>query len=155
VLVACWIWAIASIIAVQSPIRSGDAIRVAVGVGAAGGFARFAYYCDAYRSPVSLFGRILSGRLLIVGYDYVLLAPAAAPAAAGAVSAALAWLAMPPPLILAAGVAASLAISLMAPPTFREWQLTGSHRRAPFRKDTPIHARRRANRESYALLFKG
>ncbi len=66
--------------------------------------------------PLTLFGRIVTGRLIIPGYDYVMLAPAAALPVAALLPIGLAAVGLPWPVILSVTVGVSLSIVLIAPP---------------------------------------
>jgi energy-coupling factor transporter ATP-binding protein EcfA2 len=79
----------------------------------------------------------------------------AAPLIGAVTSIAFARLGASAPLIIAAGVGVSLAILLIAPPSLRHWQLTGFHRRSPFKKDSLAHAQQRASYPSLARIWPG
>jgi hypothetical protein len=150
---ALWIWAILPAFDLQLQLTPMQAIAIAVMAAGVGSMIRFLRYCGSYRAPISPLGRLKSGRLLIPGYDYVLLAPAAAPLIGAVTSIAFAWLGASAPLIVAAGVGTSFAALLIAPPSFRHWQLTGLHRRSPFKKDSLAHAQERASYPSLARIW--
>lgn len=152
-MVACWAWAIISIADVRSQFGGADAVRSTVLFAFMGSMIRLGIYCGSYRMPISPVERLISGKLVIPGYDHVLLAPAAAPIAAGAASFALAAVGASPSVVAAGGISASLALLLLAPPSFRSWQLTGFHRRVPFKRDTAAKAQQRTQRISLAWLF--
>lgn len=154
VMVGCWTWAILSIVDMQLQIARTDAILFAMGATGVGSMARWLRYCESYRAPISPLDRLRSGRLVVPGYDQVLVAPAVAPIVAGVVAVAAAGTSAPVPLIVAVGSAAGLTVLLMAPPTFRDWQLTGFHRRGPFRKDSLASAQRRTRRGTVERLWQ-
>ncbi len=78
--------------------------------------------------PISLLGRIATGRLIIPGYDMALLAPLAPILAAGVLPDAATAVGIPMVIgyPVAAGVVIWLALAL--PPRRTDWQLTGHHR---------------------------
>ena len=89
---------------------------------------RFALYCGEYNWPISLRGRIRTGKLIIPGYDYVMIAPLCA--------ALMGW--TMPTLAIGAGATPAAALGLtmslvmlvllLGPPSLGHWQLTGNHR---------------------------
>lgn len=89
---------------------------------------RFATYCGEYNWPISLWGRIRTGKLIIPGYDYVMVTPLCA-AVMGWTMPTLAIGAGATPAV-AMGLTLSLvmAVLLLGPPSLRHWQLTGNHR---------------------------
>jgi hypothetical protein len=90
---------------------------------------------------------------VVSGYDYVFLAPAAAPIAGGALALALGAIGASSALVAAGGIGTSLAVLLIAPPSFRNWQLAGFNRRLPFRRDSLAGSQQRAQNGSLARLF--
>lgn len=130
VFIAVWTWVLLSFH--DGQFSRENAMVAVISVAAIGAFIRFARYYGAYMPPMSILRRLVTGRLVIPGYDYAILAPAASLLVAGALSFGLGWLRVPPSVIVACSVGVVLAVLLMAPPTFRTWQLTGLHRRIPF-----------------------
>jgi hypothetical protein len=93
--------------------------------------ARLVIYCDGRRPPFTLRGRLVSGRLLVPGFDQVFLTPLAVVllSVAGAV---LILHSGPWRLLAEAGIVALLWFVLLdGGPTFRHWHLTGQHRARP------------------------
>lgn len=92
---------------------------------------RVMQYCACYWPPISLWGRIWTGRWIIPGYDTVLVAPILAAVAAVGVPLGLWMLGVPIPILFPVSLAAVLSITLCLPPTLKDWQLTGAHRIVP------------------------
>lgn len=140
--VCCAVWTWAPLSFYEGMFGREHAIGLIAIFALAGALARFAKYYGSYRPPMSPLARLLSGRLVIPGYDYAMIAPAAAIFFAIGSAVALAYLRAPAALIAATGVAVSLAVLLIAPPTFRNWELTGFHWRVPY----SLAARRKQRR---------
>ncbi|QEH36842.1 hypothetical protein OJF2_54270 [Aquisphaera giovannonii] len=88
---------------------------------------RLGIYVGCYRPPVSLVGRIRSGRWIIPGYDRCLAAPLLAMLCGGATVLVLRkWL--PTEVAASIAICTIMLISLASPPGLREWRLTGAHR---------------------------
>jgi hypothetical protein len=89
---------------------------------------RIVIYVAGYAPPISIFGRVATGRWIIPGYDVVFIAPLAAVAAAWLImlTGEAAGIAIALYAPLAAGAAVWLALAL--PPRRETWQLTGHHR---------------------------
>jgi hypothetical protein len=92
---------------------------------------RVLIYCSGYSPPISLLGRIFTGRWIIPGYDRMFVAPLCA-VVAGIIAPMLLtrW---GLPLGAAGPISASLVtmILLTAGPKLPHWRLTGSHRLVP------------------------
>ncbi len=90
--------------------------------------ARFLLYCGRYWPPISLWGRIRTGRYVIPRYDRVLVAPIlAAVVLLGGVSLVdLARLRTTPGMPIV--IAISLWINVCLGPRLLDWRLTGGHR---------------------------
>lgn len=139
ILLGVWTWAVLSFY--EGMLTRDQAIMVVAGAALLGALIRFTKYYGFYRAPISLWGRLLTGRLVLPRYDYGMLAPIAAIIVGPALTLGLQGV-LPEALDVAIGVAISLAILLIAPPTFRNWQLTGFHRRIPFANEArPRQAR--------------
>jgi hypothetical protein len=111
-------------------------------IGGSAALGRVLVYCNTCRSPISLFGRIATGRLIIPGYDRVMLAPLAILLTALAVAFIGDAYELLPSVI--AGLAAGLVtlIGLGAGPSLRRWHLTGEHRIvSPLKQNTAIRPR--------------
>jgi hypothetical protein len=125
----CGWWAFCLLSQVTNP-RILDAIR-------GPGFAntvnlailwRVLAYQRGYSSPISLAGRIATGRWIVPGYDVIYLAPILILFAFPAVLLTLrAWDA-PSELGLPVCLAVAIFIALTTPPERRQWRLTGRHR---------------------------
>ena len=89
---------------------------------------RLAIYVDGHRSPISLWGRIMTGRWIIPGYDQVFVAPllivVSGPLSVYCLHAAR----LPLDVAAAMGAGIMTAVALVSPPRLRRWRLTGQHR---------------------------
>jgi hypothetical protein len=85
-------------------------------------------YSRGYAPPISVLGRIATGRLVISGYDIVLLAPIATLIVGYALPEVLTAFGMHLSIMypISSSVVAWLALAL--PPARETWQLTGHHR---------------------------
>lgn len=93
-----------------------------------GALVRWALYCGNHWPPLSLWGRVRTGRWIIPRYDRVLVAPLLAVAVNGlGTAAALAWR-LNAPTAMAIVTAVPVGILLCAGPALAAWQLTGGHR---------------------------
>lgn len=92
---------------------------------------RLIRYCLAYWPPISLWGRICTGRWIIPRYDQVFVAPFTALVVGAALSGLLIGLRLPQDAALSISVSAVLIIALTMGPSLSEWQLTGLHRMNP------------------------
>ncbi len=92
------------------------------------GTGRLLVYAGARGSPLGLWGRLKSGRLIIPGYDRVFIAPLATAAAGCTLPAALVALGAPLPVAAFAGVLAVCLAAFGMGPTLAEWDLTGDYR---------------------------
>jgi hypothetical protein len=90
--------------------------------------ARVGAYCGGYSPPIGFFGRILTGRWIIPGYDRVFVAPLCAVLTSFIAPIALRSLGLP--LGVAIPVSASLVLMMLIiiGPTLPRWRLTGCHR---------------------------
>lgn len=121
-----WLWAILCL----AMVRPGPAeVSLSFCLAAVIGLVfRSLAYCGKYHPPLTLLGRLRTGHLIIPGYDYVMLASAAVLPIAAVLPLAFAAIGAPAPFSISATAAACLAVLLMAPPSLRVWQLTGTHR---------------------------
>jgi hypothetical protein len=85
-------------------------------------------YIWGYAPPMSLLGRIVTGRLVIPRYDVVLLAPLCAIAAGVLIPAALSAIGSPPAVTYSLACGTSIWLCLALPPTRESWVYTGAHR---------------------------
>jgi hypothetical protein len=83
-------------------------------------------YIGTYWPPISLLGRICTGRLIIPQYDKVFLAPICVVLAGTMLPFALAG--MSPVWSFELSFFATLFLALSLPPKLRDWRLTGPHR---------------------------
>jgi hypothetical protein len=113
-------------ITVKDLVKGGGLLIVSVGAVLA--LVRLFIYCAVNLSPMSLWGRIWMGRLIIPGYDYVLLAPLAMVLTSATLPFALLATGLPPDLCICLAAFAVMLIGFAAPPTRCHWELTGSHR---------------------------
>jgi hypothetical protein len=89
---------------------------------------RFGIYCDGYAAPISLLGRLATGRWIIPGYDQVFVAPLLAVAAGSTLGGASVLLRLDLVLALPVVIAVVLFLSLGLGPSLQVWRLTGNHR---------------------------
>ncbi len=89
---------------------------------------RIGVYCDGYLPPISLFGRLTTGRLIIPAYDQIFVAPLLAIAVSSSLTTANLMLGLPLLVVFPVGVAVVLFISLAVGPSLLRWRLTGNHR---------------------------
>jgi hypothetical protein len=89
---------------------------------------RWAVYCGRYFPPISIWGRVRTGRWIIPGYDVALIAPLLTLFTAIVLPLALRAIGVMPAATYPVSIAAVLTIAFNAPPTFRRWSLTGHHR---------------------------
>jgi hypothetical protein len=92
------------------------------------GLTRLVKYRVGYAAPLSLLGRLGTGRLIIKGYDQIFAAPiltAFTPILALMVGQRLGW---PTDISVALALAVGVAITFGMGPRLLEWRLTGNHR---------------------------
>jgi hypothetical protein len=100
------------------------------------GLTRLVRYRVGYAAPLSLLGRLRTGRLIIKGYDQIFAAPlltAFTPIVALMVGQRLGW---PTDVLVALALAVGVAITFGMGPGLLEWRLTGNHRITPTGADT-------------------
>jgi hypothetical protein len=92
---------------------------------------RLLIYCQGCRWPISVWGRIGTFRLVIPGYDQILVGPVCS--LLPGPMALLFYLNYPIPGEICFSVSAGLTVlvALITPPWLRRWRLTGQHRLAP------------------------
>jgi hypothetical protein len=86
--------------------------------------------------PISLRGRLMTGRLIIPGYDYVLIRPALACGLAWGLPRLLHHL--PLQVSTAITVFGVVGVALNLGPSLQHWRLTGQHRMVPLARREPI-----------------
>ncbi len=89
---------------------------------------RLLAYCGMLRSPITPFGRIATGRLIIPKYDHVFVTPLIAPFMGPLVYSVLTLIGFSFNIALATAFGITLYVYLMGGPTVRKWTLTGHHR---------------------------
>ena len=92
---------------------------------------RMVIYCQHYRPPISLWGRIWTFRWIIPRYDQVLVAPALAALVGFGAPWLFARLGLPPEIALPIAISLVLLIILNMGPRLQHWALTGRHRLVP------------------------
>ncbi|MBN1911942.1 MAG: hypothetical protein JW818_19630 [Pirellulales bacterium] len=103
------------------------------------GFAvliRFMVYFIGFFPPISLWGRLWTGRLIIPGYDHMLLTPLCATVIAFMGPTALAALGVPFTIGCPVFLVVVLLVVLTVGPSYRKWALTGRHRIVPIKGNT-------------------
>jgi hypothetical protein len=95
---------------------------------AGGAIMRIACYCDGYVSPLSLWGRLAHGRLIIPGYDQVYLAPLVAVLAFVAMATLPLWSGIPGLIAIPIGLTMTWWTLFGMGPSLNAWRLTGNHR---------------------------
>jgi hypothetical protein len=124
----CGWWAFALVSLIHEPEDRANVMMIAAVCGILlVPIVRLALYCDGYAPPISLGGRIFTGRWLMPGYDQVFVAPLLA-AFLGAMLLWVCWLygvdllfGGPP------AISVTLLLILGMGPTLKEWRLTGNH----------------------------
>jgi hypothetical protein len=90
--------------------------------------ARWCIYRLGYSPPISLLGRICTGRLIIPRYDQVLVAPLASVLLGLTLPPLLGLLGVQKSISIPIAVGVVLAIAISCGPTLSTWRLTGWHR---------------------------
>lgn len=89
---------------------------------------RLVLYCDGYWPPLTVMGRLATGRWLIPAYDQVLVAPLLAVLVGSSPYVLFPMLELNPLFWQPVMIAVSLFISLGMGPSLKVWRLTGGHR---------------------------
>ncbi|MCA8999300.1 MAG: hypothetical protein KDA80_20065, partial [Planctomycetaceae bacterium] len=92
---------------------------------------RLITYVWGYAPPISLWGRIRTGRWIIPGYDVVFVAPLMILLLASVMAYAVFKLRMDPLMAVPLLVAAQLYATVKFPPGLMDWRLTHNHRIIP------------------------
>ena len=128
-------WCVYAVAAAQPDPREGSQMSfvlfLAVLIGSC--MFRFFRYAIEHRPPISIFGRIATGRLIIPGYDRILAAPLCM-LVVGAISPiALRDVGMSDVIAFPISISVSLVllIAMNMGPSYERWRLTGHHRIAP------------------------
>lgn len=129
VLIFLWIWAITSHIPESADPDMPSVVHAStlmiVGFGA---LYRLIIYCGILKPPISVFGRIATGRLIIPAYDHILIVPVLSVVIASLVFRLLAYSNFSLAFAFAAAVAAGYFTLLSGGPSMRSWVLTSPHR---------------------------
>ena len=118
---------------------------------------RLVLYLQHHRSPINLAGRILTGRWIIPGFDYVFLAPLACLFFGLFLPVKLRLDGVSWPVAAGLGITGAVAACLMMGPNLRKWRLTGRHwivSGQSTRNRTPTGRRRRRRATTLADLRK-
>jgi hypothetical protein len=92
---------------------------------------RLFVYTNGHLPPISLFGRLATGRLIILRYDIVLVGPLVTAAAGFAILAACAAWQVPLPITLGVLTSVVLGLVINLGPSRAHWRLTGAYRLTP------------------------
>jgi hypothetical protein len=90
--------------------------------------ARLSDYVTGYAPPISLWGRICTGRWIVPGYDKIFVAPLVSLLTLPAVLGSSIAVGLPLEIAMPAAVAAAVATALLIPPRLEDWRLTGKYR---------------------------
>lgn len=96
--------------------------------------------------PISIAGRIATGKYVIPGYDRMFIAPLVATVAAFLLPALLLYLGVWPPLAIAVSTTITVWLALALPPSFKEWYYTGHFQMVRPTMIEPKQPRARAGR---------
>lgn len=129
VLIFLWIWAITNHIPESADPDMPSVVHAStlmiVGLGA---LYRLIIYCGILKPPISVFGRIATGRLIIPAYDRALIVPGLSVVIASLVFRLLVYSDFTLAFGFAAAVAAGYFALLSGGPSMRSWVLTSPHR---------------------------
>jgi hypothetical protein len=89
---------------------------------------RLAVYLNYYHPPISLLGRLGTGRWIIPGFDRCFVAPILAMISGGVVLGLFSEARGPAEISAPLCVTTTLLVALITPPGLVEWRLTGKHR---------------------------
>lgn len=126
-LASLWVYGIAS----RCDMTSTDWSEAQVGAAVLScliGMLRLGAYLTSHAPPISWWGRLATGRLLIVGYDKVFIAPLCIAALGIALPHGLGEIGCAPAKALAIATLLVLLTAFNLGPTRRSWDLTGMHR---------------------------
>ena len=120
-------------------------------------FFRAGVYAAIYRPPISLLGRIFTGRLIIPGYDKILIAPIYILLAGTLLPFTLGVLGVSLTLTVEISFFMIFFLALSLPPSLREWRLTGAHRisrHVQKIQSRPVTPQNQAIVEFFSNIFK-
>ncbi len=89
---------------------------------------RVTIYSSGYSPPISAWGRLLTLRWIIPGYDVVDVGPTLTALVPATIAAIGLWKNLPPEILGPTAIAAMVFTALAAPPGLRRWRLVGKHR---------------------------
>ena len=118
---------------------------------------RAVIYAGIYRPPISLLGRIFTGRLIIPGYDMIFIAPIYILLAGTLLPFALGLLGVSLTLTVEISFFMIFFLALSLPPNLREWRLTGAHRisrHVQKIQPRPVTPQNQAIAEFFSNIFK-
>ena len=128
-LLTCWwAWVIFSVAPSDLPEPWRFARLLYVGLASSAIVMRLAMYVVPCLPPISLWGRIWTGRWIIPGYDMVFLTPLATLLMAVGVPTVLHQLHFPPVLVLTLSLLPFLLMAMLGPPRLGKWILTSPAR---------------------------
>ncbi len=129
ILLAAWMFVVYHYLRFDMPDRG---YLVLYGYMVSGIIGRVCAYCNGYAPPINFWGRILTFRWIIPGYDQVIVAPFCALVVGVAAWYVPGWLGGIDPLWVSPPAFILIWWILMGmPPSLREWRLTGNHRIVP------------------------
>jgi hypothetical protein len=128
-LASWWLFALLSF--VRNPDNRQSVLGIFFAASMLFPLARVAQYVSGYASPISFWGRLLTGRWIIPGYDQVFVGPICSPVSGllSVIFLRIYNVSLETALPIAAGVTA--VVALVAPPRLKHWRLTGKHRMVP------------------------
>lgn len=129
-LIGWWAYCVFSL--ATNPLRAALWMRTVLIIASALAiFYRTFCYCQDYRPPISLWGRLRAFRWIVPRYDHILVAPALIVLAALLVPRVLFSWQVPALAALAATISLVVFLALAMPPSFERWRLTGFFRIVP------------------------
>ncbi len=130
-LLAGW-WAYCLVSLIPNPLDAAIFMRIGlVGATCMSLFARTFPYWLNYRPPISFWGRLLTLRWIIPGYDHILVGPMLIFVAATTLPHLLVGWHVPDLAALAVTLSVVLGLAANMPPSLEQWRLTGFHRIVP------------------------
>lgn len=131
-----WVFCLAHAARLPADVRWGCGSFGLVGTLVFGVTVRLKMYRQYSRSPLGFWGRLLTLRWIIPGYDRIFAAPLAALAVAAVSIIALTWAGAPPEALALVWIAC-WAVLLLGGPSLGDWRLTGAGRLPPRIKNEP------------------